>query len=679
MTDQTIFPIWHPSLTEPPFNGIAGQVPDLMEDTNSLVERFLDTNHSFAESSLAKANAAILALSTAAMPPALPDPPLPPSVATSATLGGGLPSSAVPSLGSVHRLDAADFTPEALAIPDVSALIPTYVPVVTGLTIPEAPIYTIPATPAAPALNFTFDVPAAPLAAYGLPPSLFDLNLPSFTAPVLPVFNDTAPEFTTLPPSPFIQWTEPVYSSVVQDGIKTVLATMLAGGTGLPTAVERAIWERGREQESIATVDAVSDAMAQAASRGFSHPPGHLNAEVLRAHAGAQRKTNELSREVMVKQADLEQTNRNFAVEKGVSYEQVFTGLYTTIVDRNFQIAKFTVETTIQIYNMQIAAFNVAQSVFAQKTERVKVQLEIAFAGLKSFEAQVSAEKVKGEFNTQLQAQYDSKIKSFHEAVEAFKAIVMAATARSDLEKNKVELFKAQIESQVAEIGAVRGSFEAYSARVGGEVAKAGLEEANARVFSSRVQAWATQSEAGLKRAEVTVQNNHLKLDYAVANLNRATAQQGNQLAMVQANLAGYQASTARASAEFSATTAIKQAEVQAILELSRLSIAKYQALLEQWKTRSAEIIQLAGINADSLRAAGTIASNLASGAMAGTHVSAGVSAGASSSQARSDQKSEQFGFQQHLNDDASYTVRIERKGADVGQVPKNPTPAPTT
>jgi hypothetical protein len=233
------------------------------------------------------------------------------------------------------------------------------VPVITGLSIPDAPQLVLPVAPVAPGLITEFALPSAPVPDYGSAPAIADLNLPTYVSPALPVFNDAAPEFNVLPPDPFIQWTEPQYSSDIKDAVKLVLQQMLAGGTGLPADVEQAIWERARGREGAEALKVIAEAMGQWASRGYAFPPGELNKQIQAVRDETERKVNEHSREVMIKQAELEQTNRNFAVTQGIGYEQVFVGLFMQIVDRNFQIAKFAVETQIQIFNLKISAFNV--------------------------------------------------------------------------------------------------------------------------------------------------------------------------------------------------------------------------------------------------------------------------------------------------------------------------------
>jgi hypothetical protein len=654
MPDPTTDIAWHilnPGMKE------ADEVPDMIEHTTDLVRGMLDQSKSWAQDSLADARKAMTGLQTATGPDHLPEPPDAPELDTRVSTSVGLSFDNQPNLGVINATSVAEFSPEAITVPDLTTELGPYVPVITGLSIPDAPQLVLPVAPVAPGLITEFALPSAPVPDYGSAPAIADLNLPTYVSPALPVFNDAAPEFNVLPPDPFIQWTEPQYSSDIKDAVKLVLQQMLAGGTGLPADVEQAIWERARGREGAEALKVIAEAMGQWASRGYAFPPGELNKQIQAVRDETERKVNEHSREVMIKQAELEQTNRNFAVTQGIGYEQVFVGLFMQIVDRNFQIAKFAVETQIQIFNLKISAFNVQQAVFAQKTERFKALLEAAFTQIKAFQAQVDAQKAKGELEQVKVAAFNARVQAFNGQVESFKALVSSVVARSELERNKVELFKGQVEANVGLINGQRAAFEGYSARVQAESAKAGLEEANARAYSAKVQGIAAKAEVSLKTADVKIQANRMRLEYAIGNLNRSTQLVQQQLGAIQANAAVYEANIHKGVARFEADKQLRVVQLQTNIELSKLAVAKYGAMLESWRTRAQQILSTFQINAESLRAAGQIAATLAAGAMAGTHVSAGVSGSAGASQSKSTASTKGQSFQQSVSDQSSYGV----------------------
>jgi len=647
------------SLNDSPMDPL---VPEYMEVTSDLVQKYLDQSGDFAKEAVAAALNTMEALAAGTMPATLPDPPGLSTISATGDVSAGLNYDELPSLGTIIPSEPGVFVPAVIDIVDIIGEIPEYVPVITGITIPDVPQSSSVAMPVVPTVITEFDIPAAPTSDYGTVPSLSDFVLPVYIPPVLPVFSDAAPTFDEVPPDPAIQWLEPVYSSIIKDQVEDVLGTMLAGGTGLPPEVERAIWERGREREDTAAEQQVQASIAQWTTRGFSHPPGQLNGQIIVLRDMAGRKVNELSREVMLKQAELEQTNRNFAVTHGIDYERVFTAVFMQTVDRRFQIAKFSVETQIQVYNILVTAFNVEQQVFAQKITLYRAQLEAAFADIKVFEAQVGAVKAGAEMNISLVQAFSEKVKAYGTEVEAYNSLVKAQIAKSDLQKNKVELYKAQVEGVVAELQAQREVFLAYDVKIRGETAKVQLEEANTKAYTAKVQAIGEKANILIKEADLQLGADKLRLDWNIANMQRITTINGQQLAIIQGRLANYQGINSKAIAKYDADLKGKQASLQAQIELGKLQISRFQTLTDQWRSRVQEIIQMAEINANSLRAAGQIAGTLAAGAMAATHVSAGLSSQTQASQTSSRQSSDHTGHSEAYGNNYSTNHNYDHK-----------------
>lgn len=634
-------------------------VPAMIDETGALVREFLDSNQAFANQAIDLALETIDELKDAVIPAELPDPPAAPVIISSFNAALGLGFESQPNLGELLPEYVGTFTVDPVVISaELEAAMPSaYVPLISGLNIPAPPSLSAVPEPTEPGLDLDFVLPTAPAPDYGGAPDLDEIVIPVYTAPVLPAFNDVAPNFTELPPSPFIQWQEPEYVSTIKTAVQGVLAEMLAGGTGLPEDVELAIWERARDRESTAGAASIDSALTEWATRGFDAIQGRLNAQVVAVREETERKINTVSREAAINQADLEQKNRQFAVANAIQFEQVFTAVFLAIVERNFQIAKFAVENQIAIYNLQITAFNVAQQVYAQRIAKYRVDLEIVLTHIKAFEAQVLAEKAKAEVNQAKVASFEALVRAFGARVEAYKALIAAAGVKADLQKNKVEVFKAQIDGMVAKINGQRSRYEAYDSQVKGEVAKVGLEDANARVYATTVQAWGQKADVYLKRADVELQGNRQKLDWNIANMQRVSKYTDAQLQVIQSNLAAFQANTARSVARYGADKEAKMSELQASVSLSQVAIAKYAALMRQWEVRAGQIVQYGTIQAESLKAAGTIVSNMVSGALAGTHVSAGISASTGASQSSSRSAASSTSQSQSRSESNSYGV----------------------
>ncbi len=97
------------------------------------------------------------------------------------------------------------------------------------------------------------------------------------------------------------------------------------GGTGLNPVVEGQIWERDRGRILREAGRAEQEAVSMFAARGFPLPPGALNGALNRIQADTRDKLAQASRDVAIKQAELEVENVRFAVQQAI-------GLYGTAI-----------------------------------------------------------------------------------------------------------------------------------------------------------------------------------------------------------------------------------------------------------------------------------------------------------------------------------------------------------
>lgn len=77
------------------------------------------------------------------------------------------------------------------------------------------------------------------------------------------------------------------------------------GYSGIPPALERAIWERARGKEMIEAVRLENEAVSQFAARGFALPAGVLADRVLQIQQDAANKSATIARELAIKQIEI--------------------------------------------------------------------------------------------------------------------------------------------------------------------------------------------------------------------------------------------------------------------------------------------------------------------------------------------------------------------------------------
>jgi len=159
----------------------------------------------------------------------------------------------------------------------------------------------------------------------------------------------------------------------------TALDTALQGwvngaSTGLSATVEQAIWSRGRARETLNASATSQEAVRSFAMRGFAKPPGMLAIELAQALQTAQDASSALSRDIAIKQADLEQTNRRFAMEMGAKLDGLMTARYGAIADGYIK--------RVQAYSAQAAA-QASRMQAEADVYRAELQYNQALSGVK--------------------------------------------------------------------------------------------------------------------------------------------------------------------------------------------------------------------------------------------------------------------------------------------------------
>ena len=155
------------------------------------------------------------------------------------------------------------------------------------------------------------------------------------------------------------EWSEPdVPYSPLLIAMRSQLVTWVGGAsTGLHETVEARLWERLRNREHVAAQRGIETATRQAAARGWRRPPGAMFVEIDRAVQDQRIAVSGGSREIAIKQADLEQTNRQFAFKQGWEIEG---GLLKFIGDsriRSFEAAKFMASLVNETYKVHVEAY----------------------------------------------------------------------------------------------------------------------------------------------------------------------------------------------------------------------------------------------------------------------------------------------------------------------------------
>lgn len=197
-------------------------------------------------------------------------------------------------------------------------------------------------------------------------------------------------------PANTFTFTEIPYSSNLLTDLRARLLEWVDGkSTGILPSVEQAIWDRGRAREAVASNRKAQEAIRTFAMRGFPKPPGALSLELQDAAQEAQNNDVTLNRDIIIKQAELEQSNRRFSFEQAWKVEEGSIA-YTTqqmqrALDKATQYQKFVNE----IFHEQVTEYGVKAQVYSARVSgetmafKAKTDMQVAEANIRIEAARV--------------------------------------------------------------------------------------------------------------------------------------------------------------------------------------------------------------------------------------------------------------------------------------------------
>lgn len=218
--------------------------------------------------------------------------------------------------------------------------------------------------------------------------------------------------------------------------VYTILTNDLTnGGYGIETADEMAIWQRAKEREVQELNAQYEDADEVFSSAGYKFPSGALVKMKQKARQAYQNKLADINREMTIERLKLFVQCRQFALEKGAGFGNVFAEieklkvqLYETQVKAALgeaEIEKVTADNQIQIYKADINAYETEGKVFAALYELASTEqereLKLQIAAL---EANIEIARVK------LQQKLESarlKMTGATASADVYKAIAASA------------------------------------------------------------------------------------------------------------------------------------------------------------------------------------------------------------------------------------------------------------
>jgi hypothetical protein len=538
---------------------------------------------------------------------------------------------------------------DPLNLPDAPAFSDT--PPAIDLNI-DAPDDLTAQPPTAPDLE-TVVLPTEPSEALPVVPTLENLALPSEPVLELPTFVATLGDAPDAPNTEFT-FTEDTYASDLLTSLRTTLQSFLDGAaTGLDPDVEQAIWDRAREREDANSMRVGDEIRRSFASRGFELPQGAMATALMEAAQSTAQTNSGLSRDVAIKQAELEQQNRQFSI---TASQQVESGLiqYTSqVAQRSFEAARFAAQIVVDVfnaninrYNAQVQAFNVEAQVFRVLTEQALAQLEI-------YRSKIEAQSLIGQINGQNLEIYKTQLEGVKTLADVYRSKVDAARAKSEVNKSITDKFLAEVRAYGEIVNAKGGEYDAYATRVGAEAKKADVFKAQADAFNAQVNAYRSTVDAKVaeKNAEIRI-NQEVPLETFRTKVQAFGEQVRGETGRIQGLGELLRGRVATYDTKVRGATAQTQADVSEFEALADLKTREAALAIQEAQANIQTLLASTDLLSQTLKAGSQVSSQLAASALSAVNVSGSIGSSASSSNSaiQSSSKSQSTNYNYNYN-----------------------------
>lgn len=501
-----------------------------------------------------------------------------------------------------------------------------------AMTFGVAPTITIGTAPVIPQIN-QVSVPDAPVVV--LPDAPTYLTIATRTFGGVNLHEDwltkleNVPELDLVQPTPWSYQRSPAYASQLLENLKGVIGQRLLGGTGLNPTVEQALWDRARDRETQIALAGERDVMRSAESLGFALPPGVLAAQLRDARQSYHDKLSSLSRDISIKQAELEQENLKQAIAEGLQLEGQLMDYALKVEQMAFEVAKVTADNAMQVYNAGVERFKALLQGFQTYSAAYETIIKAELNKVEVYKAELEGEKIKSDINASLVQQFKAQIEGSMAVVEIYKAQVSGAQVLVDLEKSKLEAAGEQVRAFVAGLNAETAKVEIYKAGISAESMKMEGYKSLTQAYQAKASAQAERARVAVARIGAVTQAKGIEWDGFKARISAETARidaLGRQ--------SGVLADSYRAGA--AATTA--KAEMTA--KLWEAQIRQYEAgqniAMSSAKINADAAMTANNARSDSAKAGAQVYAQLAASAYGMINASASNSFGMSESKSQS-------------------------------------------
>lgn len=495
------------------------------------------------------------------------------------------------------------------------------------ISIPEDPDPDWPEDPGAMPGIGDVDTPTKP--GYTVPavPSLDDLVVQAPPDDEVPVFEATEPVLNLDPPQSIFHYEEATYSSSLKIATEAKLLDIVEnGGTGLDSIVEAAIWDRALSRKQIGDAAKHDEAERYFASRGFNIPQGALVARLDELLTERARAEDDINHEIMIKQAELAQTNTHFAITSAIQYESSIMAYLEGVAQRTLDSSKYAQEAAIALFNAGVERYNAQLRGYQTAATVYESRIRASMLILEKYKLRLEGTRLQSDIQKSRVDIYKTQIDALTSLMNLYRVEMDSARIKSDIERLKLESYREKVGAYTARIGAVVSRYNAFQAQISGEVAKASVYSEQVKAYLSNVQGSKVKSDISVAEANVKLDSNRLLIEKYKAELERFRSEAQVRLGEVESKgtVYGHRVSM------YDADTRVASSKMSADIESYRARSAHAHDVVEQRvmqaKINLEELTRLHYIQVEAIKAGATISAQMAASALSSVAAGAQLS-----------------------------------------------------
>ena len=371
-------------------------------------------------------------------------------------------------------------------------------------------------------------------------PEIKDREVPVKPDINLPVFNGTVPTFTDEAPKDLPEKMAQIYGdaspnmiAVMEDWvwkfidkalpgyhdgmarIEAQLQRFFDGGTGFTPAVEDAMYERARDKGTAEYLRVERSAYAGAAARGFTIPDAAALAMNLQARQGLADNAGRQATEIIIKQAELEQANLQFAVTQSSNLRQWITqaamNYHQSLIQINGQALDYAKAVLAQI----VQAYELALKAYMAKLDGLRAEVAVYEAAMKGalalidiYESEIRALQALTQVDVAKIGVLRARVDVLQALANVYRTRIDAVLGKAEYEKMKIERFGMQVNAFRAQVDASNAEWGGYKAALDGNDSLAKMYIADIDADNQRLSGWKTKIDAQGRVLELKVQAN---------------------------------------------------------------------------------------------------------------------------------------------------------------------------